>query len=256
MSILKKRQAVCLAFFLCLSSVSYAQCVAQGELNVAQVSKVIDGDTIHLTDGRKVRLIGVDTPELDHRYGNHDDYAVAARLRLKSLAGQTIYWQAGIEPEDRYGRKLYYLFTKDRVSISSQLLSAGLGYRVAIPPNLNYQSCFDQAELDARLAKRGLWQQTPSWQPKAGFTVVRPTIDLVTHNRGGWWLETEWDLVIHIPSYAEHFWTEKDLFFLQGEVAEARGWQYQRKTRKNDRFKSFVLTVKHPQDLRRIDSSH
>ncbi|WP_245957983.1 thermonuclease family protein [Marinomonas piezotolerans] len=255
MSILKKRRAFCLALFLWLPFGSYAQCVAQGELNVAQVSKVIDGDTIHLTDGRKVRLIGVDTPELDHRDGNHDDFAVEARMMLKKLAGQVVYWQVGLEPEDRYGRKLYYLFTKDRVSISSELLSAGLGYRVAIPPNLNYQSCFDQAELEARHAMRGLWQKPPLWQPKAGFTVVRPTIDLVTRNRGGWWLETEWDLVIHIPRFAEHFWTEKELFLLQGKAVEARGWQYQRKKRQNDRFKSFVLTVKHPQDLRRITVS-
>ena len=70
MLIQKKRQ-VFLALFLCLSLDSYAQCLAQGELHRAAVKRVIDGDTLHLTDGRKVRLVGINTPELDHEHGKH-----------------------------------------------------------------------------------------------------------------------------------------------------------------------------------------
>lgn len=253
--LLQKKRQVFLALFLCLSFPVWADCLAQGELQEATVSRVIDGDTLHLTDGRKIRLIGVNTPELDHKQGHHEPYAVEAKARLTAIAGRQIYWQDGEESEDRYGRKLYYLFTKDRVSISSQLLSDGLGYRVAIPPNVRYQDCFAEAEQKARDAKRGLWQQTPQWQPKAGFALARSTISSITHNRGGWWLDTEQDLVINIPPYAEHYWTEKEAYFLQGKTVEARGWQYQRKDRQNDRFKTFVLTVKHPQDLRRIEAS-
>ena len=54
MLIQKKRQAL-LALFLCLSFDSYGQCLAQGVLQAAQVKRVIDGDTLHLVDGRKVR---------------------------------------------------------------------------------------------------------------------------------------------------------------------------------------------------------
>ncbi len=256
MSILKKRQALSLALFLCLPTLGQAMCLAQGDIFPGTVSRVVDGDTVHLKDGRKIRLIGVNTPELDHQHGKHEAFAVAAKERLMALIpDNVVYWQAAQEDEDHYGRKLYYLFTKDRASISSQLLSDGLGYRIAIPPNLKYQDCFDQAEQEARVAQRGVWQHPPSWQPQAGFTVARPIITSVTHNRGGWWLETEWDLVINLPPSAEHLWTEKEVFFLQGEAVEVRGWQYQRKNRKSDRFKSNVLTVKHPLDLRRIDPS-
>ena len=256
MSILKKRQAICLALFLCLPALANAMCFADGEVQSAKIKRVVDGDTVHLMDGRKIRLIGINTPELDHQHGNHEAFAVAARQRLMALVpDNVVYWQAAQEDEDHYGRKLYYLFTKDRASISGKLLSDGLGYRIAIPPNLKYQDCFDQAEREAQTAQRGVWQNPPSWQPKAGFTVARPIITSVTHNRGGWWLETDWDLVINLPPYAEYLWSEKDVYFLQGQTVEVRGWQYQRKKRQNDRFKSTVLTVKHPLDLRRIDAS-
>ncbi|WP_417553089.1 thermonuclease family protein [Marinomonas fungiae] len=254
MLIQKKRQAL-LALFLCLSSSSYGQCLAQGDLQVAQVQRIVDGDTLHLSDGRKVRLVGVNTPELDHENGRHEAFALEAKQRLSSLAGDQVYWQSAHESEDRYGRKLYYLFTKDRESIASQLLSDGLGYRIAVPPNIRYQDCFAKSEQIAREAKRGLWQHPTQWQPQAGFAVARSKLTSITHNRGGWWLETSQDLVINIPRYAEHYWSEKDIYFLQGKSVEARGWQYQRKNHRKDRFKSVVLTVKHPQDLRRIESS-
>ncbi|WP_067101591.1 thermonuclease family protein [Marinomonas atlantica] len=254
MLIQKKRQAI-LALFLCLSFPSFGQCLAVGGLQLAQVDKVIDGDTLYFKDGRKIRLVGINTPELDHEQGHHEAYALEAKLRLMALAGSHVFWQSAQENEDRYGRKLYYLFTKDRGSITSRLLSDGMGYRVAVPPNLKYQDCFEQAEQSARDAKHGVWQLKTHWQPQAGFAVVRSVLTSVTHNRGGWWLETNQDLVINIPRYAEHYWAQKDVFYLQGKIIEARGWQYQRKKRQQDRFKSVVLTVKHPQDLRRIKSS-
>lgn len=250
MLILKKRQAL-LALFLCLPFALQAQCLADGALQLAHVKRVVDGDTIHFTDGRKVRLVGINTPELDHKFGQHEEFAVAAKKRLAELAGNQVYWQPARETEDRYGRKLYYLFTKDRALISSQLLSDGLGYRIAVPPNIQYQDCLASSEHSARLAARGLWRQPVIWQPKAGFAIVQSKITSVTHNRGGWWLETDQDLVIRIPTYAEFYWREKDVFYLQDKVIEARGWQY-RRDRADDRYKTFVLTVKHPQDLRRI----
>ncbi|MBM6552051.1 thermonuclease family protein [Marinomonas ostreistagni] len=257
MLILKKRQAL-LALFLCLSFASQAQCLAEGELKLAKVKRVVDGDTVHLTDGRKVRLVGINTPELDHQHGQHEAFAVAARERLVQMLkpdGNQLYWQPAQETEDHYGRKLYYLFTKDRASISSQLLSDGLGYRIAVPPNVKYQDCLAESEQKARQAQLGIWQQPIAWQPQAGFAIVQSKITSVTHNRGGWWLETDQDLVLRIPTYAAFYWTEKELFYLQGKVIEARGWQYQRKRSADDRYKTFVLTVKHPQDLRRIKSS-
>ena len=112
-----KRRQVCLALFLFLSVVVQAneQCEATGELEKAQIKRVVDGDTIHLTDGRKVRLVGIDTPELDHKKGQHEAYAVEATRFLRSRLDRFVYIQKAKDERDRYGRYLYYLFDKYRI---------------------------------------------------------------------------------------------------------------------------------------------
>ena len=252
---LKKRQ-VFLALFLFLSCVIQASelCKATGALEKAQIKRVVDGDTIHLADGRKVRLVGINTPELDHEKGNHEGYAVEATRFLRARLGSFVYLQRAKNDQDRYGRKLYYLFDKDRLSLTSQLLSEGLGYRIAIPPNLAYQACFEAAENSARSAHKKLWQQPLHWQPKAGFAISRVNITSITQNRGGWWLETDQDLVINLPSSAVDYWPAQKVFSLEGKTIEVRGWQHQRKSRHSD-FTSWVLSVKHPNDLLEIKDS-
>lgn len=251
--IIQKKRQVLLALFLCLLFCSFSYqadadvlCQAEGKLEQAQVKYVVDGDTVYLTDGRKVRLAGINTPELDHKHAHHEPYAVEARERLKALAGKTLFIQVAKDPRDHYGRYLYYLFNKDRISLASQLLFEGLGYRVAIPPNLAYQACFQKAEQHARRERKGVWQQTLQWQPKAGFVMARLTITSITQNRGGWWLETNQDLVINLPSYTSDYWPAQKVFSLQDHEVEVRGWQHQRNKQGS---KPWVLLVKHPNDL-------
>ncbi|QUX97616.1 nuclease [Marinomonas sp. CT5] len=252
---LKKRQ-VFLALFLFLSFAAQADslCSATGKLEKAAIKRVVDGDTIHLTDGRKVRLVGINTPELDHKKGNHEPYAVEATRFLRSRLDQYVYIQTAKDGRDRYGRYLYYLFDKDRISLTSQLLSQGLGYRIAVPPNLAYQDCFEEAENLARNARKGLWQTRLQWQPKAGFAISRVTITSITHNRGGWWLETDQDLVINLSPNVIDYWPAQEVFALEGKDVEVRGWQHHRKSRHSE-FKAWVLSVRHPNDLFEIKAS-
>lgn len=223
-------------------------CLANGSVEKAAIKRVVDGDTIHLVDGRKVRLVGINTPELDHKYGRHEPYAVQATAFLRERLGQFVYLQPAKDGQDRYGRYLYYLFNKDRISLTSQLLSEGLGYRIAVPPNLEYQDCFNAAESVARNALKGLWQQPLQWQPKAGFVISRVNITSVTQNRGGWWLETDQDLVINLPPGVGNYWPPQKVFYLEGKTIEVRGWQHQRKSRHSD-YASWVLSIRHPNDL-------
>lgn len=246
---IKKRQ-VYLALFLFLYLVaSHGEelCVAQGPVEKAYVERVVDGDTLHLRDGRKVRLIGLDTPELDHQHGQHQAHALAARDFLRGLFGEFVYLQRGKAPQDHYGRQLYYLFDPQRRSLTSQLLSAGLGYRIAIPPNLAYQQCFAQAEQAARQAQQGVWQRPASWQAKSGFIISQLQVTSVRRNRGGWWLQTDQPVVIHLPYSALDYWTPQTAFVLEGKLVEARGWQHQRHYQK--RPSRWILTVRHPLDL-------
>ena len=255
--IVQKRRQVFLALFLFLPFSSlYASdvCRASGAIEKAEVKSVVDGDTLYLVDGRRVRLVGINTPELDHEKANHEPFAVAAKQILTQLAGRYVYLQPSKGGRDHYGRYLYYLFNKDRLSLSSQLLSKGLGYRVAVPPNLAYQGCFIASEQTARKAKLGVWTQSLQWQPKAGFVMARVTISSITHNRGGWWLETNQGLVINLPRSAANYWPAQKVFFLQGHTIEVRGWQHKRNSGRST-YKSWVLSVKHPNDLQDIGTS-
>lgn len=251
--LLKKRQ-VFLALFLFLSFAVLAEesCTAVGPLEKAKIKRIVDGDTLHLEDGRKVRFVGLNTPELDHKNGRHDPYAEEATDFLRSLLDQFVYIQTSKSGRDRYGRYLYYLFDENGVSLTSQLLAEGLGYRIAVPPDLEYQSCFQQAEELARQSEKRLWKHSLQWQPKAGFAISRVTITSVTRNRGGWWLETDQDLVINLPPNAMDYWLAQKVFYLEGKEVEVRGWQHQRKNR-NTEFKSWVLSVRHPNDLQLIE---
>jgi len=123
-----------------------------------------------------------------------------------------------------------------------------------VPPNLAYQECFMEAEQTARNAHKGLWQQNLQWQPKAGFAISRVNVTSITQNRGGWWLETDQDLVVNLPLGATDLWPAQKVFYLEGKEVEVRGWQHQRKSRHSD-FKSWVLSVRHPNDLLEIKAS-
>src|SRR5690606_25821544 len=72
---------------------------------------VIDGDTLELVDGRRVRLIGINAPEIGRRGKPSEPYAQKARVELERLAGESgLRLVVGVEPKDRYGRTLGHLF--------------------------------------------------------------------------------------------------------------------------------------------------
>ena len=260
----KKRQFL-LALFLCLlfftsafasaasPSPLVSLCLAKEPLKKAFVSRVVDGDTLILrgengVKDKSIRLVGVNTPELDHKGGLHQPFAWQAYQFLKTFEQLYIFYQEGPDKRDRYGRYLYYLFDIDRISIGSQLISQGLGYRIAIPPNIKYQSCLIKAEAQAQEQQLGVWRKKQQWQPQAGFVVANVTVSSVTRNRGGWWLKTKQGLVINLPKAYADQWSERVVFHLEGLRLQVRGWQYFRSSKKAE-HKSWVLLVKHPNDL-------
>lgn len=249
----QKKRPFIVAFFLCwpLLPLQAQLCSAVGAVKTAYVTKVVDGDTVHFKDGRKIRLVGINTPELDHKNGQHDNYAIEAKMALDGLLNTQIYYQEALDKRDRYGRYLYYLFDKDRISLSSRLLSQGLGYRIAVPPNLDYQDCLAQAEHTARAQQLGVWQQPLQWQPQAGFVIGRVHITSISRNRGGWWLDTNQSVVINIPSYVADLWTASALLQKVNTDVEMRGWQHFRRNR-DPKKSQWVWQLKHPNDLQDV----
>lgn len=142
--------------------------LAEGQYKVASV---IDGDTLRLADGARVRLIGIDAPETRHspRSDGHDQpLAISAREFIERAIGdRTVRLTLDKERIDKYGRILAYVWYGDRDSgeellLNEELLRAGLaqarlGYHYADTMKRRFRA----AEQEARDANRGLFREVP-----------------------------------------------------------------------------------------------
>jgi micrococcal nuclease len=147
----------------------------------AVVERVVDGDTIVLTDGRTVRLIGVDTPESVDPRQPVECLGREAAEHTRSLlpAGTGIRVELDVEAHDRYGRTLAYVHrVDDDLFVNVALARDGFAEQLTIPPNVAHQAEIAAAVAEAREAGRGLWGEacgptdTPSTPP-----VPSPTQD-------------------------------------------------------------------------------
>jgi len=121
------------------------------------VTRVIDGDTIELANGEKVRYIGVDTPELHHpqkEVGYYAQEAYGANRRL--VEGKRVRLELDVEERDRYERILAYVYVGD-LMVNEWLVANGYARVATFPPNVKYAERFLQLEREARQAKVGLW---------------------------------------------------------------------------------------------------
>ena len=187
---------------------SHAQdCAPTAPLESAALHHVIDGDTVALNDGRHVRLIGINAPELGHQGRAGEPLGAVAKSALAKLLAPTIYLQLGAEPRDHYGRMLAHVFQRpDGGSVEAQLLQQGLAQHIVIPPDVELATCLHRAEQVARAACRGVWGE-PYFAPRdvrsltdedAGYRRVRLTITAAQSDRRGWWLETNGPLVLRL----------------------------------------------------------
>lgn len=141
------------------------------------VEQHVDGDTVRVrfvVDGPAgeqgeevaVRLLEVDTPEVDHDGGSDECFAQEASRRLARLlpVGSTAYGVPDRELLDPYGRTLLYLWTGDDaepVFVNETLVVEGYARAVMYPPNDRYEDRMRAGEARARSAGRGLWGECP-----------------------------------------------------------------------------------------------
>jgi micrococcal nuclease len=127
----------------------------------SRVLRVVDGDTIEIEGGQKVRYIGIDTPEtVDPRREPQCFGKAASQANSDLVAEQEIYLEKDVSETDRYGRLLRYIYlATDSASINEQLVRAGYAVASSYPPDVKYQEKFKEAEEEARANQRGLWQE-------------------------------------------------------------------------------------------------
>jgi micrococcal nuclease len=122
----------------------------------ARVVKHTDGDTFWLSGIGKVRLIGVDTPEV---YGGVECFGRQASAFVRRLLplGSRVRYRLGVEERDRYGRALAYVWLSDGRFLNRLLVARGYAQPLTIPPNDEYADMFVRSARRARASSRGLW---------------------------------------------------------------------------------------------------
>jgi len=130
-----------------------------GQSRWVQVSKVFDGDTFRTTRGEKVRLLGINTPEIAHDRRPSQPFGIEAKRHLKQLiSGKTVRLQLDRDRKDNYGRTLAQVYLRDGRSINEQMVRDGLAHVYTFAPNFKWAPALLKAEREARIAMRGIWR--------------------------------------------------------------------------------------------------
>ena len=122
------------------------------------VKKVIDGDTVELTNGERVRYIGINTPEIAH-YGKAAEYygKEAKEFNKRLVLGKNIRLEFDEERYDKYSRTLAYVYLEDGTFVNAELVKLGYAKTMPIKPNTRYAELFKQMQNEAKIKRKGVW---------------------------------------------------------------------------------------------------
>ncbi len=149
--------------FLCLAvSLLLTLTGCEAKPNYQKVKWIYDGDTLLLKDGRKIRLIGINAPEVAHHGRKGQRYGREATEKLRELlksANNKVRLERGKQAKDRYKRELAHVFLSDGTDVSEWMLQQGWATLMVFPPNTRYLNHYRKAERSAQLKKRHIWHQ-------------------------------------------------------------------------------------------------
>ncbi|MFH1578212.1 MAG: thermonuclease family protein [Candidatus Omnitrophota bacterium] len=159
----------CLFFYGC-SKEDKARGPNSNNANIL-VTRVVDGDTLVLEGGQRVRLIGIDTPEthvndrlyLQAQRSKKDIQTIIAlgkeayKFTRNLVEGKRVRIEFDLEKYDKYGRLLCYVYLEDGTFVNDQIIRQGHASLLTIPPNVKYVDLFRTAYEEARENNRGLW---------------------------------------------------------------------------------------------------
>lgn len=132
-----------------------AQSRIAGPASSCTVSRVSDGDSFHCRDGRRVRLIGMDSPESQQ----HPLGATARAALLKLLpVGSIVRLEPDVAQRDQYGRSLAYVWVGSTL-VNEAMVRDGWAALYTVPPNVKYAERLEAAQNEARARGTGLWAQ-------------------------------------------------------------------------------------------------
>ena len=191
-----------------------------------KVIRVVDGDTIEIEGGEKVRYIGIDTPETVDPRKTVQCFGVEASKKNKELVeGKTVRLEKDITDRDKYSRLLRYVWV-DGLFVNLELVKQGFANSYSYPPDIKYQKEFLAAEIGAREAERGLWKACP--------VVATPTIKVQETSvidcdiKGN--ISTSGEKIYHLPGCGSYVKTQIDeqrgeRWFCSEKEAQEAGWR-------------------------------
>lgn len=239
--------AGCLAFAFSVNAASECQTDSYDE--IATLETVYDGDTIKLTDGRRIRFIAINTPEMGNDERPDQAFAVEAREQVRALFdnNRRVKLKYGKSKKDRHKRWLAHVYTESGVNVAADLLRQGYGFAIVVPPNIWNSDCYFAAEQKARMAASGVWSH-PDYAPRdpqgldrsqTGFMIVEGVITGIGQGKKNIWLDMGSDFAIRIRRKYLGDFAAIPVMKLQGRRVRVRGWVafYNGKLR---------LSLKHP----------
>lgn len=235
----------------------WADCAPQQSLEPARVARVTDGDTLRLVDGRRVRLIGLNAPELRPQA---EPLAEDARQYLSGrLVDGRVWLHAERAPKDGHGRHLMHAFDAEGRSLVEGLLAEGLGFLALFPPALAYADCFVEAEQRARMTGRGVWKESAfgplpaDGRLRSGFVRLQGEVLRVDTSRQAIWLQLRGQAVLKV-NRADWRGFEKDpLPDWVGRRLEITGWLVDRQQGRQALprgFSRWMMVLRHPSAVR------
>jgi len=232
-------------------------CSSQQYDETTSIKYIHDGDTLHLKDGRKVRLIGINTPEVAHGDKTAEPFSYQAKDALRALFSdnKTISLIYGVEKHDRYDRLLAHAFTGDGENIQATLLKQGFARSVTFPPNTRFSACYEQQERQARCARAGLWKKTTLLSAKdigdkdIGFQLVRGKLKKISINSKGIWLKLDNRLTVGIRPDHQQLFDIDDIHELLDKNVVVRGW-----LNKSKKQTPYYMRIRHPSAMQSAET--
>jgi micrococcal nuclease len=258
----KKRHTLaffCLYLLVSLSSVSLHaahyvnHCQQQTFDKVIAIKHIIDGDTVITVNNEHIRLIGIDTPEINNRTGDNEIGAVAAKnyLRMLLVGVDTIGMILDEEKQDQYGRTLAHLYLTDGTNIQAKLLQTGLAVPFTYPPNLKYTVCYYRVSEQAEKQQQGLWglsrYQAVNLEElsdnASGYRIINAKVQKIIDSEHSLKLHFNRDFIVSIGKSDLKFFQTMDINTTLGNQTQVRGELYQRDGK-------LWMTIRHPLDIK------
>jgi micrococcal nuclease len=191
------------------------------------VTRVIDGDTIELATGQRVRYIGIDAPESVHPQKPVQCFGKeATSMNERLVARKQVRLEKDITDTDRYGRLLRYVYVGNTF-VNDYLARNGYAAATTYPPDVKYQERLRRAEHEAQQGQKGLWRacQDVGSAPPAQPDTKPSSICTIKGN-----ISAEDEKIYHLPGCESYIKTKIDpargeQYFCTEQEATSAGWR-------------------------------